>query len=59
MEQVWRQGFAELQSGDLDPRKHAVHVAKAAGTNSPESGRTRGEQILKMWKLLAEEESDE
>jgi hypothetical protein len=52
MEQVWRQGFAELQSDDLDPRKHAAHVAKAAGADSPESGRTRGEEILKMWNNL-------
>jgi hypothetical protein len=52
MEQVWRQGFAELQSGDLDPRNHAAHVAKAAGADSPESGRTRGEEILKMWNKL-------
>jgi hypothetical protein len=52
MEQVWREGFAELQSGDLDPRKHAAHVAKAAGADSPESGRTRGEEILKMWNTL-------
>ena len=52
MEQVWREGFAELQSGDLDPRNHAAHVAKAAGADSPESGRTRGEEILKMWNEL-------
>lgn len=51
---VWRQGFAELQSGNLDPRDLAARVAKAAAdTNSPPTGLSRGEEILKMWKLLS------
>jgi hypothetical protein len=54
MQQVWRQGFAELQSGDLDPRDLAAQVAKAAAdTDSPQKGQSRGEEVLRMWKLLA------
>jgi hypothetical protein len=51
---VWRQGFAELQSGNLDPRDLAARVAKAAAdTDSPPTGLSRGEEILRMWKLLS------
>ena len=52
VEKVWQQGFNELQSGSLDSRKLAARVSKAASTNSPETGRTRGEEILRMWKQL-------
>ncbi len=51
---VWRQGFTELQSGALDPRDLAAQVAKAAAdTDSPPTEQSRGEEILKMWKLLS------
>ena len=53
MQQVWHQGFDALQSGSLDPRDLAAQVANAAtGTDSPPTGLSRGEEILKMWKLL-------
>jgi hypothetical protein len=54
MKKVWRDGFDELQSGDLDPRDLAARVANAAAdTDSPPTGQSRGEEILKMWKLLS------
>jgi len=57
VQKVWQQGFNELQSGSLNPRKLAARVSKAASTKSPETGRTRGEEILKMWKQLSAPES--
>ena len=51
---VWRQGFAELQSANLDPRDLAARVAKAAAdTDSLPTEQSRGEEILRMWKLLS------
>lgn len=54
VEQVWRNGFAELQSDSFNPQELAAKVAKAAAdTDSPATGQSRGEQILKMWKGLS------
>lgn len=52
MAEVWREGLAELRSGDLDPGALAARVANAASAASPETGRARGEELLEMWRLL-------
>jgi hypothetical protein len=53
MEKAWRDGFARFQSGDLDPHRLAARVLEAASIKSPETGRTRGEEILRMWRQVS------
>ena len=50
MEQVWRRGLCRIAiRPNLDPRRHARHVCrKPQAWIRPTSGRTRGEEILKM-----------
>ncbi len=52
---VWGEGLAALLAGRLDHQQLAVSVAEAAAdTDSPATGRSRGEELRKMWKLLVE-----
>ncbi len=55
MAKVWQHGLVELESGTLDPRQLAVRVRTAVDTDSPETGKTRGQTLLSMWKQIQPE----
>lgn len=60
MQKVWRAGFDELRSGSLDPSNLAARVSKAAADkDSRPSGKSRGEELLRMWQLSSQNQKQD
>lgn len=49
---VWRDGFRKLQQGDLDPQQLVHAVTQVEQDPAPPGARSRGEELLSLWKQL-------
>src|SRR5690606_18735649 len=49
---LWRDGFAQLRRGELDPQALARRIHQARSSAGEPTGRTRGEVLVEMFNQL-------